>query len=433
MARALQEDRGYQEEEIVVERPDGSRRTVLAHATPLHDDSGKIVGGVNILVDITERKQAEETLRDADRRKSQFLAMLSHELRNPLAPLRNGLQIVRLVKDDEAVVSQAHAMMDRQLGHLVRLIDDLLDLSRINSGKIELRRGRTDIALVVRDAVETSRPLIDARRHDLKVILPNAPVWVDADRTRLAQVFSNLLNNSAKYTDVGGHICLSVERQGSDVVVTVKDDGVGIAPDLVPRIFEMFTQADQPMERSAGGLGIGLSLVRALVELHGGRVEVYSDGPGHGAEFRVRLPVMIGAVADRVENGDVTSSHSRQRILVVDDNRDSAISLALVLKIMGHETQTAFDGQEAVEMAEEFRPSVLLLDIGLPRLDGYAVCRRIREQPWADGVVIIALSGWGQDEDKRRSKDAGFNFHMVKPVDTCDLEKLLGGLLLAPL
>ena len=360
------------------------------------------------------------------------LAMLAHELRNPLAPLRNGLHIMRLAGDNEAEVAETRTMMERQLGQMVRLIDDLLDLSRITNGKIELRREQIELAAAVQDAVDTSRPLIEAAGHQLTVSLPPRPVFVYADRTRLAQVFANLLNNSAKYTERGGHIWLTVERQGSDVVVMVKDTGVGIAPDMLAQVFEMFTQADRSLDRSQGGLGIGLSLVRRLVEMHGGRVEAHSEGLGKGSEFVVRLSVVLTSdLAAQRANGDVALRSPKYRILVVDDNKDSAISLARLLRIMGHATQTAHDGLEAVEVAQKFRPDVALLDIGLPKSNGYDACRSIRGQPWSDGMILIALTGWGQEVDKCRSKEAGFNFHLVKPVDFGALEKLLAGLVVS--
>jgi len=437
MARALHENTGYNEQEIVVERPDGTRRTALAHANPFYDALGRIEGAVNILVDITERKRNEDLLRESDRRKSEFLAMLAHELRNPLAPLRNGLKIMRLANHTGPAVDQAHGMMERQLGHMVRLIDDLLDLSRITNGKIELRKERIDLTAAVQDAVEISRPLIEGRDHVLTVTLPPLPVHVDGDRTRLTQVFANLLNNSAKYTDKGGHIRLTVERQGSDAVVKVKDIGVGIPSDVLPKVFEMFTQANRSLERSQGGLGIGLSLVRGLVEMHGGRVEAYSEGQGKGSEFVVRLSVLLSPVrGPQPEGGEGDGTpcprSSKCRVLVVDDNEDSANSLGLMLQIMGFDTRMAYDGLEAVDAAAAFRPAAVLLDIGLPKLSGYDACRRIREQPSGDRMLLIAQTGWGQEEDKCRAKEAGFNFHMVKPVDPAAVEKLLSGLLLAP-
>ncbi len=434
MALALQDNKGYNEQEIVVERPDSSRRTALAHANPFCDESGRVVGAVNILVDITDRKRAEDAVRESDRRKSEFLAMLSHELRNPLAPLRNGLQIMRLTRHD-GTSEQPLSMMERQLAQMVHLIDDLLDLSRISNGKIELRRGPVDLAMAVTDAVETSRPLIQDRGHKLTVTLPPKPVEVDGDRTRLAQVFANLLTNSAKYTEPGGRIWLTLEQQGSDVIVSVKDNGAGIAQEKLDAVFEMFTQLDRSLERSEGGLGIGLNLVRGLIEMHGGRVEGHSDGPSKGSEFVVRLPVLLSPGRTSQPNDEESGRTLRStsyRILVVDDNKDGADSLAMMLRIMGHDTRTAHDGVTALEAAETFRPDVMLLDIGLPKLNGYEVARRIRAQPWGAGVILIAQTGWGQESDKALSKDAGFNFHMVKPVDPSALQKLLAGLLLTP-
>jgi PAS domain S-box-containing protein len=433
MARALRDGLQYNGCEILVERPDGSRVAALAHANPFHDHAGRVRGAVNVLVDITDRKQSEELLRESDRRKSEFLALLAHELRNPLTPIRNGLQIMRTASHDAAMLEEACGMMERQLGHMVRLIDDLLDLSRICNGKIQVCKERIDLAAAVQDAVETSRPLIEESQQILTVSLPPRAVHVEADRTRLAQVVGNLLHNSAKYTPRGGRIDLMVERQGSDAVVSVKDNGVGIPADMLPGIFEMFIQGEGPLERSQGGLGIGLSLVRALVELHGGSIEARSTGPGQGSEFIMRLPAILPAPSGsrRGDDGD-DSCRPHHRILVVDDNRDAALSSSMILKVMGHETRTAYDGLEALEAAADFRPDVILLDIGLPKLNGYEVCRQIRTQAWGEGMVLIAVTGWGQDEDKARSKEAGFNFHMVKPVDPAALEKLLSGLLLTP-
>jgi PAS domain S-box-containing protein len=434
MALALRKNEGFNEREVVVERPDGSRCTVLAHANPIYDEADRLIGAENVLVDITDRKRAEEAEREASRRKSEFLAILAHELRNLLAPIRNGLQIMRLAEDDRAAAAKARAMMERQLGQMARLIDDLLDLSRIANGKIELRKQRIDLASAVQDAVEASGPIIESSGHEFTVSVPPKPVHVEADRTRLAQVFANLLNNSAKFTPHGGHVWLAVEQEGSDVVVKVRDNGVGIPAEMLAKIIDMFTQVDRALERSQGGLGIGLNLVRGLVEMHGGRVEVGSDGPGKGSEFVVRLPVMLSPDRGHGQDGEdgCTRCTSAYRILVVDDNRDSADSLSTLLELMGHDSRTAYDGLEAVATATAFRPDVVLLDIGLPKLNGYDACRRIREQSWDESVVIIALTGWGQEEDKCRSKEAGFNFHMVKPVDPAALEKLLAGLLVVP-
>jgi PAS domain S-box-containing protein len=374
-----------------------------------------------------ENSQLYARLRDADRRKNEFLATLAHELRNPLAPLRNGLQAMKLARNNGEAIEQCRSMMERQLGQMVRLVDDLMDISRINQGKLELRNERVELAAVIHSAVETSRPLVEAMGHELTIVVPKQPVVVEADLTRLAQVFLNLLNNAAKYTERGGLICLTAERQGSDVVVSVRDNGIGIAADQLPLIFEMFTQADRALERSQGGLGIGLSLVKRLVEMHGGRIAARSDGPGKGAEFVVRLPVVTEASMPQTsvvkKDGDEKTA---LRILVVDDNRDGADSLSMMLKIMGNDIRTAYDGEEAVAASVEYRPDVILLDLGLPKLTGFEACRRIRALPGGKEVVIIAQTGWGQQEDRRRTHEAGFDYHMVKPVDPQALMKLLG-------
>lgn len=435
MALALKNDCEYNGQEILIERADGTRCTALANASPIHDADGRVTGAVTVLVDISDRKRMELALREADRRKSDFLAMLAHELRSPLAPIRNGLKIVRLAGHDAQAVDDARNMVERQAERMVRLIDDLFDLSRINSGKVELRKQRLEIADAVQDAVELCQPVIEEAGHELILDLPREAVPVDGDRDRLAQVFANLLNNSAKFTPPPGKINLAVERQGSEVLVTVKDNGIGIPPNMLSRIFDMFMQVDHSLDESQEGLGIGLNLVRGLVERHGGRVEVHSDGPGKGAELIVRLPVAMASMCEP-QLDDYASEHaqcsSHYRILVVDDNRDSALSMAMLLKIMGHSTRAAHDGLEAIEVAESFRPQIVLLDIGLPKLNGYEVCRRIRELPWGQNIVFIAQTGRGQDDDILRSKEAGFTFHMVKPFDPTALEKLLADLLLTP-
>ena len=382
-----------------------------------------------VFFDITERKRADEAVEDANRRKDEFLATLAHELRNPLAPLRNGLQIMQLAGGDRAAVEQARAMMERQLGQMVHLVDDLLDLSRISLGKVVLRTERVELGKVIHQAVETSRPHIDESGHELRVELAPQFIYVDADVTRLAQVISNLLNNAAKYTERGGRITLSALRQRNVAVVTVHDTGVGIPPHMLPRVFDMFTQVDRTIERSRGGLGIGLSIVKSLIELHGGSVEAKSGGHGKGSEFIIRLPVVLSlADEDRNETDQATvAAKLRRRILVVDDNRDAAVSLAIMLKLFGNETQTAYDGLEALELAANFRPDLVMLDIGMPKLNGYDTAIRIREQPWGKNMILVALTGWGQEEDKRRAFAAGFNFHLVKPIDPATLEKLLAG------
>ena len=431
MALALRNGREYNGNEILIERPDGTQVTAIAHANPIRDDQGRLLGAVNVLVDITDRKRAEDALKDADRRKNEFMAMLAHELRNPLAPILNGLQIIGTAGDDAAAIEKARDMMERQVGQMVRLIDDLLDVSRITMGKIELRKERMDLSAAIQDALDTSRLLIEGSSQKLHVSIPPGPIAVNADRARMAQVFSNLLNNASKYTPPGGSIELHVERQGSDVVVSVKDNGVGIPADMLPRIFEMFTQVDPTSDSSHGGLGIGLSLVKGLVEMHKGSVNVRSGGRGQGSEFEVRLPLALKPVWSTASAGaEPLPPTTRFRILVVDDNVDSAVSLGMMLKIMGHEPRIAHDGHEAVDAAAEFEPEVLLLDIGLPKLNGYEVCRKVRETAAGKDAVVIALSGWGQEDDKARSREAGFNYHMVKPVDPAALGKFLAGLLI---
>jgi PAS domain S-box-containing protein len=379
------------------------------------------------------RREAREALRVEDRRKDEFLATLAHELRNPLAPIRNGLQLIRLAGSNPAMsatLEQARLMRERQVQQMVRLVDDLLDVSRISRNKLELRREWVELAAVVRSAVETSRPLIEAAAHDLWISLPPEPVLLDADPVRLAQALSNLLNNAAKYSERGGSIELAVERLDGEVVLRVRDKGIGIPADKLPHIFDMFVQVDRSLERSQGGLGIGLTLVKRLIQMHGGTVEAYSDGPGKGSEIVVRLPVltMPPAVQERAGDGERAGTQVRRRILVVDDNRDSADSLTMMLKLRGHEVATAYEGLQAVELVGTFQPDVALLDLGMPGLNGYDAARRIRQQPESRDVVLVALTGWGQEEDKRRSQEAGFDAHLVKPVDLAALETLLDGL-----
>ena len=417
------------EDTFPLRRHDGAMRWHLSRALPVRDEQGRVVRWFGTNTDITDRRRMEEELKEADRRKDEFLATLAHELRNPLAPIRNGLQIMRRAGDDKEAVEEARGLMERQLQQMVRLIDDLLDVSRITRNRLALRKERIELATVVQDALDTSRPHIEASGHELAVTLPPRPIHVNADPTRLAQVFSNLLNNAAKYTEPGGRIALTAEREGSDVVVRVGDTGIGIPAEMLPRIFEMFTQVDRSLERSQGGLGIGLTLVRRLVELHGGSIEARSGGHGLGSEFVVRLPAIAIPPAQELppSNGEgrgIVAPKGR-RILVVDDNKDSATSMGRLLGMLGHEIRTAHDGQAAVDAAAAFRPDVILLDIGLPILNGYEAARRIRGQPFGKEMILIALTGWGQEDDRRRSKEAGFDLHLVKPVDPDALEKLL--------
>ncbi len=374
--------------------------------------------------------ESEERLREADKRKDEFLATLAHELRNPLAPIRNALHIMRLTGNDGPALERARTMMERQLGQMVRLIDDLLDVSRITRGKLALRKERVELAAVVHNAVETARPLIEASGHDLTVTLPAEPITLDADPMRLAQVFANLLNNAAKYMERGGRIWLTVGLRETEASISVRDTGTGIPAEALPSIFEMFTQVDRSLEKSQGGLGIGLTLVKRLVEMHGGSVEAKSEGPGKGAEFIALLPVVSESPSPQPSKREEgrPSNAVTCRILIADDNKDSAESMGTLLRLMGNEVRMVHDGVQAVEEAATFRPDVILLDIGMPRLDGYAAARRIREERWGRAMVLVALTGWGQEEDKRRATEAGFDKHFTKPVDPTDLEQLVAGL-----
>ena len=417
------------DDEFRFRTPQGKITWVHGKAVGLCDDAGQISGYIGTVSNITARKEAVEAFQDADRRKDEFLALLAHELRNPLAPLRNGLQVMRLASGDANAVARTRDMMDRQLSHMVRLIDDLLDVARISRNKMELRRSRVLLADVMSSAVETARPALEAFGHELRVMLPPEPIVLDADLTRLAQVFGNLLNNGAKYTERGGRISLTATRESDHVLVTVQDTGIGIPASALPHIFDMFSQVDRSIERSSGGLGIGLALVKGLVEMHGGTVEAASPGQDKGSTFTVRLPILKNreesSADEPAEEWPASAAKWNRRILVVDDNRDSAASMAMMLQLLGNEIRTAHDGIEAVELAEKFRPQVILMDIGMPRLNGYEATRRIREQPWGRDVPVIALTGWGQEVDRAKSREAGCNGHLVKPIDWPDLEKLL--------
>lgn len=384
---------------------------------------------IAVFQDITERKHAEEALKEANRRKDEFLAILAHELRNPLAPIRNALQILSRRGEEPGIRGRFTEMMDRQLSQLVRLVDDLLEVSRITSGKIELRKELVDLRQVIAGAVETSRPLIEAAGHTLGIHLAPEPLVLLADPVRMAQMLANLLNNSAKYTERGGHIVLSAWREDGDVVVSVRDTGAGIAPDLLPRVFEMFAQAHHEPGRPQGGLGIGLSLVKNLVQLHGGSIEARSEGPGCGSEFVLRLPSHSASQKqhDRRKPSEQsgTASEKPLRILVADDNVDSADSIAALLQMLGHDVSLAYSGRAAVEAACSHHPEVMLLDIGLPEMDGYEVARRLRQHPEFQEILLIAMTGYGQMEDRRLSHEAGFDEHLVKPVDFSVLQSLL--------
>ncbi len=381
----------------------------------------------DLKAEVVERQRAEETLLESDRRKSEFLAMLAHELRNPLAPICNALQILRLTPADGKTGQQAMDMMERQVRQVVRLVDDLLDVSRINRSMIKLRMEPVELASIVNQAVEAVRPLCESMDQELTVTLPPKPTYLNADPIRLTQVVGNLLNNACKFTEKGGRIRLTVEREGKQAVIRVQDTGIGMAAEQLSRVFEMFTQVDTSLERSRDGLGIGLTLVKNLVEMHAGTVEARSAGVGQGSEFIVHLPIPSEPLPTLSQHpsGAKLRKTVQRRILVVDDSHDAAKSLAMLLRLSGHEVHTAHDGLEAVEAAARLQPDVILLDIGLPCLDGYEAARRIREQERDKGLVLVALTGWGQEEDRRRSEEAGFDAHMVKPVDLDALSNLL--------
>ena len=432
------------DEAFVIQRPAGPSMTVIAHVVPLIGKSGDITGAITCCYDVTERARLQhETAEQADalselhRRKDEFLAMLSHELRNPLAALSNAVQLLRLPADADPLEQQSHGIMERQLKQLKHVVDDLLEVSRITTGNVRLRLEPASLSRIVQNAVDTANPLIVQHQHELKVSLPPEPVFVHADAARLEQVLVNLLTNAAKYTSSGGHIGLSVDiepvassahAQVPVVAIRVRDTGLGIAPELLPRIFDLFTQADRSLDRSQGGLGIGLSLVKQLVELHGGTVTV-SSTLCQGSEFVVRLPVMQAALAPQAPApASITQPPAKapQRVLVVDDNIDAANGLAMLLEMTGHGTRLAYDGPAAVQAAIDYQPDVILLDIGLPGLDGYKVAQRIRQQAGLQNVTLVALTGYGQDSDRQRSQDAGFDHHLVKPANFDDIEKILG-------
>lgn len=428
--------------EVIIEQPDNSRVTVVVNIRPVKNDRGDILGAINCFYDITARKKTEELLLDSDRRKNELLATLAHELRTPLAPIRSSIEVMRRVQNSgDGSFYAAMNVLDRQVGQMVRLVDDLLDTGRISRGKLVLRTERVELSSVVYHAVESVQTLCDSREQHLIVTLPETPVYVTGDPTRLAQIVSNLLNNAIKFTHCGGHVFLTVERDdeaGSatgdvpqdgppHVLIRVRDTGRGIAADQLLRIFDLFGQVDTTLERSTDGLGIGLTLVRALAHMHGGTVDANSAGLDCGSEFIVRLPMLvetpIEATAPIVREPAVALAPLR--ILVVDDNRDAADMLATLLRLDGHDTQAVHDGRDAVDATLKLRPDLVLLDIGLPRLSGYDVARIIREQgTHEDCPFLVAVTGWGQTEDRRRTQEAGFDAHLVKPVSEVALRAL---------
>jgi PAS domain S-box-containing protein len=413
---------GTCENEFVITTKTGEQRTwIFTNSAP-----GKLRDGRRFLVgmamDVTDR-------READRRKDEFLATLAHELRNPLAPIRNAIQIMSLRPLEDPHLRWAHAVVERQVRQMARLVDDLLDVSRISRGKVELRREKVDLATLVNRAVETTRPVIDEHRHQLTVVLPVEQVWLYVDPTRLEQVLANLLNNAAKYTEAGGTIWLTARREPGSVAIRVRDTGIGIAREKLEQVFNMFVQGERGKDRAMGGLGIGLSLVRGLVEMHGGTVTAESAGPGQGSEFTIRLPVLAEAPAEPAKEPRPPSvSVPPLRLLVVDDNVDAADSLAQLLRLEGHQVQVAHDGSEALAQAHAFNPRLVILDIGMPEMDGYEVARRLRQMPSLDELRLVALTGWGNEEDRRRAREAGFDRHLVKPVEPSALRAVLGEL-----
>jgi CheY-like chemotaxis protein/nitrogen-specific signal transduction histidine kinase len=401
----------------------------------IRDPKGMPLRMLGVAMDVTDRIRIEQELREADRRKDTFLATLAHELRNPLAPMGYALQIMELAEGDRQAIRNSRATLERQLGHLVRLVDDLLDVSRITQDKIRLQKDRVDLDSIFQQAIEATGPLLSDSGHTLEVRQPEEPVYLYADSTRLAQVFSNLLNNSSKFTNAGGHICISAEREGDEVVVSIRDNGIGISAEALPTVFDMFAQADQSIGHSQAGLGIGLTLAKRLVELHEGSISVTSEGLGKGSEFQVRLPMLIES-----EESKATSDPGRsggagpdsRRILVVDDNQDAARLLSKMLEMLGHETRLAFDGPTALSTADEYVPDIVMMDIGLPGMSGHEVAEAMRLRPWGRTVTLIAITGWGQAEDRAMSKQAGFDHHLVKPVAFDTLSELLTRRVVAP-
>jgi signal transduction histidine kinase len=404
----------------VVERRDYSLRVQKTTS----DEVGQLVDAFNRM--LGEIGRGNDALKEADQRKDEFLATLAHELRNPLAPIRNALEIQRLAGSNPETARKAREMMERQVRQMVRLVDDLLDVSRINTGKLAVRRAAMDLQEAVEDAIELARPGIESRSQTLDVRLPRGPVPVDGDRTRLAQVFANLLNNASKYTQASGTVSIELSADAAQARVRVADNGSGLAPESLSRIFDMFVQVDRTLERSQAGLGVGLSLARRLVELHGGQIEARSAGLGQGSEFEVRLPVSGGRLERRATTiEEASAAESPRRILLADDNADFAQSLAQLLSSRGHDVRVAYDGAEALQAAQAFHPEVAFLDIGMPKMHGYDLARAIRREADMKDCVLVAVTGWGQEEDRRRAREAGFDRHLTKPVDPREVESIL--------
>ncbi len=414
--------------------PNGSVHWVESHGRFYYDAQGQPIRSLGIVLDVTERKRLETALQQRvgelaqiDRRKDEFLAILAHELRNPLAPIRNAVEFLRARMPADLV--WARDIIDRQLAQLTRLVDDLLDVSRITRGRIELHRRPLEIRSIVERTVETSQPLIEAAGHELSVSIPEEKIWINADETRMSQVISNLLNNAAKYTKERGHIWLTVQVIDNEAVIEIRDSGVGIPPEMLPRIFDLFTQVNSSIDRAQGGLGIGLTLVKALVELHEGTISVASEGIGKGSRFTVHLPLAAEVKPPQPAPGlpAPAAAGAMFRIMVADDNKDSAESMALLLELQGHTVQTAHDGPSALELAKRFKPAIALLDIGMPGMSGYELAKALAVLPELKPLTLIAQTGWGQEEDRRRSREAGFDYHLVKPVDSAALREAIQG------
>jgi PAS domain S-box-containing protein len=409
---------------------DGTELAIDDSGAPIRDARGRVVGVVLVFRDITQRRGSERALEDADRRKDEFLAMLAHELRNPLAPIRNAAHTLALLGTGDDRVRWVSGVIERQVGLMTRLVDDLLDVSRITSGKITLQRTTVSVREVLAQAVETARPLAESRGQALEVDVPEDAGGVDGDPARLAQAVGNLLDNAIKYTDDGGRIGLRARVEAHEVVIVVEDSGVGVDPELLPHVFDLFIQADRSLERKQGGLGLGLTLVRRLVEMHGGHVEAASAGPGLGSAFTIRLPCLAAEVAEPVaaaEPAEAATAGPARRILVVDDQQDSTDSLALFLRLRGHEVRTAHDGPSALDEIEHYRPEVVFLDLGLPGMSGYDVARRVRMKTDLGPLRLVALTGYGTDADRQKTRDAGFDVHLAKPVDPRAVDELLAG------
>ena len=405
---------------------DGSVLHELVSAQPLYDTNGRPRGAVACILDVTELKLKEQALRESDRRKDEFLATLAHELRNPLAPIVAGLEIMSMAPDDAETIARTRRTMERQVTQLVTLVDDLLNVLRITRGKLDLRRRVVEITDIVETALDGIRPQVERAKLTLTSSLPDEPIHVQVDPNRIEQVLSNLLSNAAKYTPAGGQIEVVVEREGADAVVSVRDTGIGIPPEMTDGIFAMFAQIDRPQERGFMGLGIGLTLAKSLVEMHGGTISVHSEGPERGSTFTIRLPARPHprAAAAQEPSRNRPEAPAARRVLVVDDNDAMVEALSTMLRLMGSEVRTACNGQQAVEVAETFQPEIVLMDLGMPVMSGYDAARRIREEPWGEGMQLVALTGWGQEEHKQRTLDAGFDRHLVKPVRPADLEQL---------